>query len=43
VAEIDARGGADPKFEDASAGKFTLAADSPARAHGATAFGDAKR
>ena len=37
ILERDARGGANPKFEDESAGKFTLAADSPARAHGASA------
>jgi hypothetical protein len=43
VAEIDARGGADPQFEDPSSGKFNLAADSPARAHGASAAARAKR
>lgn len=43
VAEVDARGGADPKFADAPAGEFTLAADSPARAHGATALPPTKR
>ena len=43
VAEVDARGGADPKFADAPAGEFTLAADSAARAHGATALPPTKR
>jgi len=43
VAELDARGGADPRFEDASRGRFVLAADSPARAHGATAYPATKR
>lgn len=38
VAEKDGAGGRDPKFRDALAGDFRLAADSPARGFGADAF-----
>ncbi|MFN0059860.1 MAG: right-handed parallel beta-helix repeat-containing protein [Planctomycetota bacterium] len=38
VAETETAGGADPEFRNADAGDFRLAIESPARAHGATAF-----
>lgn len=43
TAEKDPAGGADPRFADAAAGDFTLAAGSPARGHGAGALPEQKR
>jgi hypothetical protein len=40
AAERDAAGGRDPGFTNAARGDFTLRRDSPARAHGATAWSD---
>jgi hypothetical protein len=40
AAERDAAGGRDPGFTNAARGDFTLRPDSPARAHGATAWSD---